>query len=168
MGNSMFKNPADLDGWQAELTTGALYEQSLGNALRFAYGRTRGFKSTVGTSLDTCGGTDFIIDGVRVDVTTKPVECKTGKVYVLPESMELEGGFAYIDYGLRCSNGHKGAGDFDQPVLVIGLRAGWCGELHSRRVWNRLDDIVAEKIRDIVEMGMSQFWDGCDRLGLEF
>ena len=103
MGNT-FKNPADLDGWQAELTTGELYERSLGNALRFAYGRTRGFKSTIGTALDTHGGTDFIIDGVRVDVTAKPVNLKTGDVYVLSESMELDGGFAYIDYGLRCSN----------------------------------------------------------------
>lgn len=167
MGNK-FRNPADLDGWSVELTTGELYERSLGNALRFAYGRTRGFKSTVGTALDTHGGTDFIIDGVRVDVTARPVECKSGEVHVLPESMNLEGGFAYIDYGLRRSNGHKGAGDFDQPVLVIGIRAGYCGSLHNRRVWNRLDDIVAERIRDIVELGMSQFWDGCDRLGLEF
>ena len=51
---------------------------------------------------------------------------------------------------------------------MIGIREGYCGSLHSRRVWNRLDDIVAERIRDIVELGMSQFWDGCDRLGLEF
>lgn len=174
-------NPADIccRNWAEFLPEGDLYESEFGDILRDHFGEncrsgSRRFKKTVHTDLDTKQGTDFIVQGVRIDVTTKPLVKKGGKIYLLRPSYGLGGGFAYIDYGLRLSNGHRDKngredGIFDQPVLVLRLRSGLCGWLpRSGYVHDQIYDLLDASIEDALEWGMDLFWTKCDRLGLEF
>lgn len=76
------------------------------------------FKDRTGTRLDYVYGTDFEIEGLRVDVTlnfaNKDHTYRTGERFNILWGAET---VAHIDYGIRYANDHH---RFVEPVLVLG------------------------------------------------
>ena len=117
-----------------------------------------GFKCMSGTISDIQQGTDATIWRVPVDFT-----CDfSGKdnCVKLPSEVTLEQGVTVL-FGFRTGNSHHGYTKFEQPVLVIGLRADQ--EYLSNWMGHILDKFH-QKMKEIIETGQKDYWDYFDSI----
>lgn len=125
-------------------------EEVFYRAFVYCMGASR-IKRTTGTPLDIEQGTDYIIDGIRVDVTTWCKNIFKLKAVTLTTT--------YVDEELtvysfiKRSNGHH---DLEQPVLVLQFD----GAVHKKHL---IVKFLEEHYDDVVDM----FWNTVDELNLE-
>ncbi len=99
-------------------------------------------------------GTDAFIYGLPCDFT-----CNfAGKDHMtaLETNVPLPG-IGTVRFGVRTGNRHV---QFDTPVLVIGVDAGYLRKGFIRTVIDAFSDKVAE----IIETGQDAYWNYCDQI----
>lgn len=114
-------------------------------------------RNMIGTWEDKTQGTDLIIDGLPIDITSNisnkfmTVKCRRGFM--------LERYGVEVYYAVRFGNSYKGGTKFATPVLVIGVDFPGSG-----RVFHDLVGTICYKVGEIVDMGIDLYYETIDRL----
>jgi len=148
-GNNPYGTGDEKDSWHKEgktmawndysEQTGVLFEDSLLGAINNGHSSEED---------DRFHGTDCRFDGVRADVTIKPIEAKDNVVKV-GEPIQLPCG-TFVEFGIR--TGNSSGAKFDEPVLVVSF------EMPSRAYIPTITESFAKIYADVKDYTSDLYW----------
>ena len=130
---------------------GHRFERLLIEELQNIYADSEVLKCTK-TYLDTSEGTDVILGGIRVDITTGLAD--KSYTYICPKYYTLKSSYGNfkIEFGVRFGNGID---KFEIPVLVIGFNTNY--KIFGKKAMNDIINLIGTNFDDIFSIGKEMY-----------